>query len=350
MFRSLSRQLSIFVREPTRSPWIRRPESLQEVVVCLDPKSSKSEAVFQSACRVVSRTKGEAEVRAIHVPRSKNWRDDPSVGDMLRYAAVFSPPQTSVDMDVIESQQSVKRTIVAELVNKNPDLCVIGASTSIFSTVQYVLKNSPCDVLVVRDDGLTGLTNGEPMKAIVCFGINDWEGSRDAFRAALRIARPGDKIEAVHVVYAGGPVDAVFGPPMIVPPGNGTTEEKIAKAIEKAMLETLDDKATSVSRNDVEIKPTVLYAGIDNPVKILVDHADKVQANLLSVGAGRVGRALSPVNFSYQLTRKSPCSVLVAKKTKNTDSQKVSNNKRSAYHPSFYVEDPQKWVETKSFI
>jgi hypothetical protein len=137
---------------------------------------------------------------------------------------------------------------------------------------------------------------------------------------------------------------------MIVPPGNGTTEEKIAKAIEKAMLETLDDKATSVSRNDVEIKPTVLYAGIDNPVKILVDHADKMQANLLSVGAGRVGRTLSPVNFSYQLTRKSPCSVLVAKKTKNTDSEKVSDNKRSAYQPSFYVEDPQKWAETKSFI
>ena len=148
------------------------------------------------------------------------------------------------------------------------------------------------------------------------------------------------------MVYAGGSVDAVFGPPMIVPPGNGTTEQKIEKALETAMLEALDDKATSVSRSDVEIKPTVLFAGVENPVKVLVDHAEMRQANLLSVGVGSVGRILSPVNFSYQLARKSPCSVLVAKKT---DSH-VSDKQPTEPSPNFYVEDPQSWVQTKCFI
>ena len=161
------------------SPWIRKPESVEEVVVCLDPKNKNSDAVLRSACSVASR------VRAIHVPRSKNWRNDPSVSEMFRKASALSPPTVSVDVNVIESSQSVKRTIVNQLELKQPDLCVIGAESkgslaSIFSTVQYVLKNAPCDVLVVRDDGLSALTNGDSMKAIVCFGINDWEGSIDA--------------------------------------------------------------------------------------------------------------------------------------------------------------------------
>jgi len=266
--------------------------------------------------------------------------------ELLKKARAISP------VEVVDPMGgSVKKSIVNALNQKNPDLCVIGSTDgglrSIFSTVQYVLKHAPCDVLVVRDENLASLTS-EPMKALVCFGINDWEGSVEAFKATLRVARPGDHIEAVHVVYAGGSVDAVFGPPMVVPPGNGTTGEKIERALEQAMIDVLDDESTCLNREDVAIKPTVLFAGMDNPVKVLMDYAEQQQSNLLSVGVGSVGRVLSPVNFSYQLTRKSPCSVLVARRRaahcEEIQTSSVSEDK------GYYVEDPQEWVRTKSFI
>jgi hypothetical protein len=238
---SVKTSLSIFVRhEPT---WVKG------IVACVDP--AKADSVLKSACQVASRSLGETEVRALHVPRSKNWRSDSSISELLKKACAFAPT------DVVEGSSSVKKVLVNELNNQHPDLCVIGSHSgvnSIFSTVQYVLKYATCDVLVVRDDGLSST---DPMKAIVCFGINDWEGSIDAFKATIRMARPGDHIEAVHVVYAGGPVDAVFGPPMVVPRGNGTTGDKIEKALEQAMIEVLDDASTSLNRDDVVIKPTV---------------------------------------------------------------------------------------------
>jgi hypothetical protein len=292
---------------------------------------------------LAARTAGTTQVRAIHVPKSRDWRNDPKVADLLHTAA-------PVSVDILEGGSSVKKSIVKQIESKIPDLCVIGAESrsgplSILSTVQYVTRYAPCDMLVVRDEGLSSLTSGESMKALVCFGISDWEGSIDAFKATLRIARPGDVIEAVHVVHAGGVVDAVFGPPMIVPQGNGTTEDKILKALEKAMLEALDDKSTCLSRSDVKITPKVLFAGADNPVRTLTDYAERCQANVLSVGVGSIGRILNPVNFSYHLTRKSPCSVLVARKTEH-----CIQNTHTSNVVGFYVEDPQQWVQTKSFI
>lgn len=324
-------------------------------MVCLGPNCDKSASILKSACELAARSRGATEVRAIHVPKTRDWRIDPSVAALLRTASSVSAPSVSVDIDVVDGGSSVKRAIVNELEVKHPDLCVIGADSrtgplGIFNTVQFVLKRAPCDILVVRDDGLSNLTSGEPIKALVCFGINDWEGSIDAFKATLRIARPGDVIEAVHVVHAGGQVDAVFGPPMVVPPGNGTTEEKISRSLEKAMLEALDDESSSLSRYDVEIRPKVLFAGMDNPVKVLIDYAEINQASILSVGVGSIGRILSPVNFSYQLTRKSPCSVLVARKTDDEAQKNIECSQPRSSGASFYVEDPQEWVKTKSFI
>ena len=255
----------------------------------------------------------------------------------------------TVSLEVVSksSVSSVKKTIVQQLKKRHDvDLCLIGANrTGLFSTVQYVTKNAPCDVLVVRDDNLW---NDGPMKAVVCFGINDWEGSIEAFRALLRIAKPGDEIEAVHVVHSWNSCDAVFGPPMMAPQGNGTTEHKISKSLERAMMDALRDKATSLSPDDVNIKPVVLFAGVDNPTKILVDYAASNQVNLVSVGLGSIDRIFAPPNFSYYLTHKSPCSVLVARRTPGGYLQTpVEENTKV---PDYYVEDPEEWFMRKSSI
>ena len=335
------RRLSIFVREQPRSiPQWQRPSSVQDVVVCIGgPNSQSSITALKSACELVNRDQNsEASIKAIHVPESRNWRDDPKIRQILQSVEqVNATTAPDVDVDIIPGG-SVKKTIVENIQQKQPDLVVIGGSSRgaaqrVFGTLQYVVKNSPCDVLVVRDESLM---NGEPIKTLVCFGINDWEGSIDAFRAALRIARPGDTIEAVHVVYTD--VNAIHGPAMVAPKGNGTTESKISKALEKAMIEALDDHSTVLTRNDVDIKPVVLHAGIDNPVKVLVNYAAEHNINLLSVGVGSIGKVFTPVNFSYSLTHHSPCSVLVARKTIVSPV------------PSFYVEDPTEWVNHKSFI
>ena len=335
------RGLSIFVRpehKTTHFQW-QRPPAVQDVVVCVGPNCQTSITALKSVC---GRLGGEdsVSIKAIHVSKSKDWRKDPSVGELLRTVEEVSP---DVDMDVVAAS-SVKKTIVQTIKESQPDLVVIGgqdsgAATRIFGTLQYVVKNSPCDVLVVRDDAMM---TGGPIKALVCFGVNDWEGSIDAFRAALRIARPGDSIEAVHVVYAGTGVDAVHGPPMVAPKGNGSIEAKISKALEDAMIEALEDESTCLTRSDVDIRPVVLQAGIDNPVKVLVDYAAENNCNLLSVGVGSIGRVFTPVNFSYSLTHSSPCSVLVARKTIKGRVDTASCN--------FYVEDPSEWVRSKSFI
>ena len=316
---------------------------LSSVVACVDPtRGDQADSVLKSACQVASRSVGcETEVKALYVSRSTFWksRESSLLTDLLKNASSVSPQQIDVDEPVVSSR-SVKRALVDGIRDKNPDLCVIGSNTgrlqAVFSTAQYVLRHAPCDVLVVPE---TGSDLDHAMKALVCFGINDWEGSIDAFKATLRIARPGDTVEAVHVVYAGGPVDAVFGPPMMVPRGNGTTGEKISAALEQAMLEVLDDAACHLNREDIEIKPTVLFAGIDNPIKVLVDYGEQRGANLLSVGVGSIEKIFNPVNFSYQLTRKSPVSVLVARRT--VAPEQVM---------SYYVEDPELWVQSKSFI
>ena len=340
-----SRQLSIFVREQA-GEWVRGSDPVEQVIVCLGPDAVKSMTALKSANELAARTAGNTHVRAIHVPSSKKWREDANVSNLLRKATAVA-----TDIDVLDGSRSVKKTIVSELNAQRPDLCVIGADSSsvgIFSTVRYVCDMAPCDVLVVRDDGFASLTSGEPMKALVCFGINDWEGSIEAFKAALRIAKRGDVIEAVHVVHLGGAVDGIFGPPMVAPKGNGTTEEKIAKALEMAMRQALADDSTCLTPGEVKISPVVLYAGIENPIKVLVDYAESSSANLVSVGAGSIWRIFSPKNFSYYLTHKAPCSVLVARRTQQQQSetkQETSNDSRS-----FYVEDPQEWVRHKSFI
>jgi nucleotide-binding universal stress UspA family protein len=336
------RRLSIFVREqPRLVPQWQRQTSVQDVVVCIGgPESHSSITALKSACELVSRDqRNEASIKAIHVPESRNWRDDPKVRQILQSVEqVNASTSPDVGVDIIPGG-SVRKAIVENIKSKQPDLVVIGGSSRgvaqrVFGTLQYVVKNSPCDVLVVRDESLM---NGEPIKTLVCFGINDWEGSLDAFKAALRIARPGDSIEAVHVVYTD--VNAIHGPAMVAPKGSGTIASKIAQALEKAMLESLDDHSTVLSRTDVDIKPVVLHAGIDSPVKVLVNYAGDNNVNLLSVGVGSIGRVFNQVNFSYSLTHHSPCSVLVARKTVVSSSV-----------PNFYVEDPTEWVNHKSFI
>jgi hypothetical protein len=83
-------------------------------------------------------------------------------------------------------------------------------------------------------------------------------------------------------------------------------------------------------------------------MKVLVDYAEVNSANLVSVGIGSIGRIFSPTNFSYYLTHKAPCSVLVARRTEETPI--VTKSDAESVKPSFYVEDPQEWVNHKSFI
>lgn len=338
------RGLSIFARpEQITTPnfqW-QRPPAVQDVVVCVGPNCQTSITALKSVCGRLGGEEQSVSIKAIHVSKSMDWRKDPSVGRVLRTVEEVSP---DINVDVVDSAYSVKKAIVKNIHASQPDLVVIGgqgssAATRVFGTLQYVVKHSPCDVLVVRDDAMI---TGGPIKALVCFGVNDWEGSIDAFRAALRIARPGDSIEAVHVVYAGTGVDAVHGPPMVAPKGNGSVEAKISKALEDAMIEALEDDSTCLTRSDVNIRPVVLHAGIDNPVKVLVDYAAENECNLLSVGVGSIGRVFTPINFSYSLTHTSPCSVLVARKTEKPRIDTATCN--------FYVEDPTEWVRNKSFI
>jgi hypothetical protein len=242
----------------------------------------------------------------------------------------------------------VKRSIVAEsAVNKLAAWPIVGRWSSLlgnlnvtgstsggdiksmFSTAQSVLKNSPCDVLVVRS---SVAADDEPIKALACFGMNDWEESIDAFKATLRASKPGDQIEAVYLV------NAVSGPQMAIPPGNGTISQKI----ERALHEAINEVPNTINREDVEMKPTVLFSGVENPIKVLVDYAEEQNANLLSVGSGSVARVLSPANSSHPLPETSSLSVLVAAGRHMRASRNVSEE--------YYVEDPQKWVQTKSFI
>ena len=341
------RFLSVFASgsQLSQRQWIRRPDALQNLVVCVSSNSESSAAAFKSACDIASHS--HAHVSALHVPKSQQESQVSSIAGCSE--------SSKVSLDVVSRTTSIKKTIVDELRQRHPDLCLIGADRSgsgLFSTVQYVTKNAPCDVLVVRDDGLW---HDGPMKAIVCFGINDWEGSIEAFRAALRIAKPGDEIEAVHVVHSWNTVDAVFGPPMMPPQGNGTTEDKIAKALEKVMLDALNENATRLGPDDVNIRPVVLFAGVDNPTKVLVDYASSNKANLVSVGVGCIGRIFNPVNFSYYLTHKSPCSVLVARRSsegvpESVPTEPSTQRKNGAGIADFYVDDPEEWFLRKSSI
>ena len=336
------RGLSIFVRpEQIRTPNFQRqrPPAVQDVVVCVGPNCQTSITALKSVCGGLGGEDQSVSIEAIHV--SKDWRRDPSVGNLLRTVEEVS---ANVKVNLVDSASSVQEPIIHNIHASQPDLIVIGGqdsstATRIFGTLQYVVKNSPCHVLVVRDDAII---TGGLIKALVCFGVNDWEGSIDAFRAALSMARPGDCIEAVHVVYAGTGIDAAHGPPMVAPKGNGSVGAKISKALEDAMIEALEDDSTCLTWSDVNIRPVVLHAGIDNPVKVLMDYAADINCNLLSVGVGSIGRVFTPINFSYSLTHTSPCSVLVARKTLKARVDTASCN--------FYVEDLTEWVRNKSFI
>ena len=348
---NLRRGLSIFTRpsEGTNSQWAR-PRSVQDVVVCVGSNVDRSAKAVQAACDIAHRSSNDrVSVRAIHVPRTRDWRADARVATILQ-----SVQGSNASVEIVSHDDhhhlSTKKSIIKELDAHQADLCVIAAGREsshwprLFSTVQYVANHSPCDVLIVRQDGLDALSADHPMKALVCFGINDWEGSIDAFRATLRIARPGDTIEAVHVVYPGRAIDGLYGPPMSVPSGDGTPESKISKALEGAMIKALEDESTALTRKDVNIAPVVIQAGFDNPMKTLVEYASSSGANLISVGVGCIGRIFAPVNFSYYIAHHSPCSVLVAKRTADTSNTQTTDS------TSFYVEDPREWLRHKSFI
>ena len=341
MLNTITRRLS-----QANNAWKRKREAVQNLIVCLSPYKPISVEAFESACEIAS-SHSEAHVSALHVP-------DSSSCSTAIYSELIDQVgnDNKATLDVVPSS-SVKMTIVDQLEKKHPDLCVIGAYGShfcrdLFSTVHFVTKNAPCDVLVVRQDGLW--QNG-PMKAVVCFGINDWEGSIDAFKAAVRIARPGDEIEAVHVVHSYNSVDAVFGPPMMPPKGNGTIEEKIAKSLEAVMLQTLNDKASCLRPDQVTLKSVILFAGVENPTKVIADYAANHRINLVSVGVGSIARIFCSANFSYYLTHNSPCSVLVARGTLQSEPPPITVMKDKVQESAdFYVDDPQEWFLRKSSI
>ncbi|KAF4695731.1 hypothetical protein FOZ60_003742 [Perkinsus olseni] len=191
-----------------------------------------------------------------------------------------------------------------------PDLVAIGSGGSthylkLASLVEYVVRESPCDVLVVllrrcpntedseisepEDSGdvaefaeptikcdpktvLPGIHNNRPMKVLVCFGSNNWEDSVEALRAAMRLCRPGDEVQLVTTpdFSAGGNAVVVVAMAIhvVAPP-----HEEGTASIEDILMGDLKEVMDELKTDDLILSSKVLQASESSfPVFIMLSN------------------------------------------------------------------------------
>ncbi|KAF4663859.1 hypothetical protein FOL47_005527 [Perkinsus chesapeaki] len=340
-----------------RSPYINR------IVVCLGGSNPcASEIALSNVFGLVSswnrNESSEVSIHGYHVPSKHETNTDDYRKRFNTLASEF--PQLDAAFDVAEATKDIRDTLMEYCSEAEPDLVAIGTGGSthylkLTSLVEYVVRESPCDVLIVREhntnqnkqyngddyemtgsdedngnvaefiepsvkcDGkaiLPGLHNDRPMKVLVCFGSNNWEDSIEALRAAIRLCRPGDEVQLVTTpdFSAGG--NAIH---VVAPPDEGTSIEDVLMG---DLKEVMDDHQT----DDLILSAKVIPAS-PLPAAALCEYAESENVDIMATGYGGHSHLFHPNSFPFYIAHKAHCSVLVARQPTSKEIQQGEEEK-----------------------
>ncbi|EEQ97835.1 hypothetical protein Pmar_PMAR003859 [Perkinsus marinus ATCC 50983] len=292
--------------------WYRSPH-INRIVVCLggaNPCASETALSY-------------------HVP-TKQESIDESNDYERRFKNIASEyPQLETTFDVAEATKDIRDTLMEYCSETEPDLVAIGSGGSthylkLASLVEYVVRESPCDVLILReneaasttstpnesddeDNGdvaefaeaaikcddskavvLPGVHNNRPMKVLVCFGSNNWEDSIEALRAAMRLCRPGDEVQLVTTpdFSAGGNAVHVVAPPL---EGTASIEDILMGDLKEVMDEHKADDELIFSAKVLQASPL--------PAAAMCEYAQRENVDIIATGYGGHSHLFHPNSF-----------------------------------------------------
>ncbi|KAF4654080.1 hypothetical protein FOZ61_008488 [Perkinsus olseni] len=350
-----------------RSPYINR------IVVCLGGANPcASEVALSSIFGLVSswnRHPDTISINGYRVP-TKQESSTESNDYKRRFNNIATDyPQLDTTFDVAEATKDIRDTLMEYCGEIEPDLVAIGSGGSthylkLASLVEYVVRESPCDVLVVRENESTtsnstttsttavpntedseisepedsgdvaefaeptikcdpkavlpGMHNNRPMKVLVCFGSNNWEDSVEALRAAMRLCRPGDEVQLVTTpdFSAGGNAIHVVAPP----------HEEGTASIEDILMGDLKEVMDEHKTDDLILSSKVLQAS-PLPAAAMCEYAESENVDIIATGYGGHSHLFHPNSFPFYIAHKAHCSVLVARQPAQSEQQSDEQQK-----------------------